>query len=123
MFFRSLFYERTVLSILERVERLPLHIQVEVATRVGNFINHAKSVGDAVPLGRLLEVARNEREKIVTQSEDPVLARWAGPALAEGWCVAMLGVSEESMEKNSAIAIIVAIEDFVTKCAEIRRNG
>ncbi len=77
-------------------------------------------------------VSRNPEDlasKLVTSllsrygSKDPVLAQWAGPALAEGWCAAMLGFSEEGIEKNCAIVIIVAIENFVTKCAEIRRNG
>ena len=39
---RSLFWERTVLSVLERVERLPTNVQGEIATRVGKYINLAQ---------------------------------------------------------------------------------
>jgi hypothetical protein len=37
MFFRSLFYERTILKHLERVEQLPAEVQTEIAMRVGNL--------------------------------------------------------------------------------------
>ena len=115
MFFRSLFYERTIFSILEKVERLPRPVQAEIATRVNNFIDHAKRTGEKAPMGRLLEAARREREKSVSNETHPTLEQWAGPALAEGWCTAMLGLSEGSMDRHCAIAIIVAIQTFATK--------
>ena len=77
-------------------------------------------------------VSRNPEDlvsKLVTSllsrygSEDPVLARWAGPALAEGWCAAMLGFSEEGMKRTAPQSSSWPSETFVTKCAEIRRNG
>jgi hypothetical protein len=43
MFFRSLFYERTILQHLERVEQLPPEVQAEIAMRVGNLIELAKA--------------------------------------------------------------------------------
>ena len=33
MFLRSLFYERTVLMHLERVRKLPVEVQIEIAMR------------------------------------------------------------------------------------------
>jgi hypothetical protein len=48
MFFRSLFYERTILAHLERVEQLPAQVQAEIAMRVGNLIELARPVNDAL---------------------------------------------------------------------------
>lgn len=111
MFFRSLFYERTVLSVLEEVKRLPDHAQAEIATRVGNYIAEAKKA-DAATLKWFVGAARKEREAITAATDKPTLAQIAGPALAEAWCVAKLGLSEASMDKHCAITIIVAIETF-----------
>ena len=55
MFFRSLFYERTVLSHLERVEQLPAEVCTEIAMRVGNLIELARPVSDAL-LERFAEI-------------------------------------------------------------------
>jgi len=48
MFFRSLFYERTILLHLEKVEQLPSEVQAEIAMRVGNLIELARPVNDAL---------------------------------------------------------------------------
>jgi len=111
MFFRSLFYERTVLSLLEEVKQLPDHIQAEIGVRVGNYIIEAKNADDTA-LSRFVGAARTERETIAAAADKPTLAQIAGPALAEAWCVAKLGLSESSMDKHCAITIIVAIEAF-----------
>jgi hypothetical protein len=58
MFFRSLFYERTILEHLERVEQLPAEVQAEIAMRVGNLIELAKPVSAAL-LQRFAEIARH----------------------------------------------------------------
>jgi len=60
MFFRSLFYERTILSHLERVEQLPADVQTEIAMRVGNLIELARPVGNAL-LERFADIARQEQ--------------------------------------------------------------
>ena len=61
---RSLFWERTVLSVLERVERLPTNVQGEIATRVGKYINLAQTArGDAATMRRFIEAAAGERRK------------------------------------------------------------
>jgi len=111
MFFRSLFYERTVLSLLEEVKQLPDHVQAEIGARVGNYIIEAKKADDAA-LNRFVGAARTECDAITAADEKPTLAQIAGPALAEAWCVAKLGLSEASMDKHCAITIIVAIEAF-----------
>jgi hypothetical protein len=55
MFFRSLFYDRTILGHLERVEQLSPEVQAEIAMRVGNLIEPARPVSD----GLLERFARN----------------------------------------------------------------
>jgi hypothetical protein len=115
MFFRSLFYERTVLSLLEKVEQLPLHLQAEIATRVGNYINQAKTAGDETPLDRFAAAAKRQREKLASAADNPTLEQWAGPALAEAWCTAELGLEDGSLDRHSAVTIIVAIEAFALK--------
>jgi hypothetical protein len=116
MFFRSLFYERTVLSLLDEVKRLPPHVQAEIAARVNNYINQAKDADD-IPLDRFVETARKEREKISTQADKPAIDLWAAPALAEAWCTARLGLSNASLDQHSAPAILVAIETFASERA------
>jgi hypothetical protein len=112
MFFRSLLYERTVLSLLEKVEELPLHVEAEIATRVGNYINQAKNAGDETPLSRFAAAAKRERENMISATDNPALEQWAGPALAEAWCTAALGLADGTLDKHSAVTIIVAIEAF-----------
>jgi hypothetical protein len=60
MFFRSLFYERTILRHLERVEQLPADVQTEIAMRVGSLVELARPVGDAL-LEWFAEIARQEQ--------------------------------------------------------------
>ena len=43
MFFRSLFWERTVLSLLEKVRKLPPSVQADIAKRVGDCIQIASA--------------------------------------------------------------------------------
>ena len=100
-----------MLSLLEEVKQLPDHIQAEIGTRVGNYIIEAKNADDGA-LNRFVGAARAERETITAAADKPTLAQIAGPALAEAWCGAKLGLSEASMDKHCAITIIVAIETF-----------
>ena len=82
MFFRSLFYERTILRHLEKVEQLPFEVQAEIAVRVGNLIEMARPVSDAL-LERFAEVVRQEQQLAVEQGAksemDPL---WAAPAIS-----------------------------------------
>jgi hypothetical protein len=115
MFFRSLFYERTILRHLERVERLPPEVQAEIAMRVGNLIELARPVSDAL-LERFAEIARQEQLLAVKEGaksdNDPL---WAAPAISEAWCNARLGLTNGNLNRHSAAAIIAAVESFTSK--------
>src|SRR6188508_2858403 len=115
MFFRSLFYERTILRHLEKVEQLPFEVQAEIAVRVGNLIEMARPVSDAL-LERFAEVVRQEQQLAVEQGAksemDPL---WAAPAISEAWCNARLGLTNGNLNRHSAAAIIAAVESFTSK--------
>jgi hypothetical protein len=115
MFFRSFFYERDVLMYLERVRNLPADIQAEIATRVGKFVELARTADNEL-LGRFIQVARDEQRRAIeagAKSEiDPLMA---APALSEAWCNATLGFATGKLDPHSAVEIIVAIEKFTAK--------
>ena len=116
MFFRSLFWERTVLSLLERVQRLPANVQSEIASRVGGYIDIADATGDEGSLEQFAAAAVKEREQVIAQGVKSTLdQRWAAPALAEAWCVARLGLYNGSLSRHSAMAVLVAIEAFAPR--------
>lgn len=116
MFFRSLFWERTVLSLLEKVQKLPSNVQAEIASRVGGYIDVADATKDECSLEQFAAAAVSEREKVIAQGVKSTLdQRWAAPALAEAWCVARLGLYNGSLSRHSAMAVIVAIEGFTPK--------
>jgi hypothetical protein len=123
MFFRSLFYERTILRHLERVEQLPAEVQAEIAMRVGNLIELARPVSDAL-LKRFAEVVRQEQRLAVEQGAksdtDPL---WAAPAISEAWCNARLGLANGNLNRQSAVAIIAAVETFAKKKASNRERA
>jgi len=122
MFFRSLFYERTILGHLERVEQLPAEVQTEIAMRVRNLIELARPVGDAL-LERFAEIARQEQLLAVKagakSDTDP---QWAAPAISEAWCNTRLGLAKGSLNRHSAVAIIAAVETFTKKKALDRQR-
>jgi hypothetical protein len=110
MFLRSLFYERTVLSHLERVQQLAPEAQAEIAMRVRNLIELARPVSDDL-LSRFAQVARDEQQRALKQGAksdtDPL---WAAPSISEAWCNARLGLATGKLTRHSAIQIITAIE-------------
>ena len=122
MFFRSLFYERTILRHLEKVEQLPFEVQAEIAVRVGNLIEMARPVSDAL-LERFAEVVRQEQQLAVEQGAksemDPL---WAAPAISEAWCNARLGLANGNLNRHSAVAIIAAVETFAKKKVSARER-
>ena len=67
MFLRSLFWERTVLSLLEKIGQLPPNVQAEIATSVENYISLARSAKDEALLARFAKAAVEEREKIIAE--------------------------------------------------------
>jgi hypothetical protein len=118
LFFRSLFWERTVLSVLERVKRLSPNVQREVAGRVGKYIDLAGSTSDDAAPARFIEAAAGERAKIIEQRAKPTVDRpWATAALAEAWCIARLGLLNGSLNRDSATSVIAAIEAFALEAA------
>jgi hypothetical protein len=122
MFFRSLFYERTILRHLDRVEQLPAEVQAEIAMRVGNLIDLARPVSDAL-LERFVQVVRQEQllavQEGATSDTDP---QWAAPAISEAWCNARLGLAKGNLNRHSAVAIIAAVESFTMKKAVNRQH-
>jgi hypothetical protein len=120
MFFRSLFYESTILRYLERVEQLPAEVQTEIAMRVGNLIGLARPASDAL-LERFAEIARQAQLLAVQEGAkldtDPL---WAAPAISEAWCNARLGLTKGNLNRHSAVAIIAAVEAFAKKNASDR---
>jgi len=116
MFFRSLFWERTVLSLLEKVQDLPPNVQAEIATRAGDFIKLASAASDEASLAKFAKAAVEERKQVVAQgATSKVDQRWAAPALAEAWCVARIGLSNRSLDRHSAMGVITAIAAFTAK--------
>jgi len=117
MFLRSLFYERTVLTHLERVRQLPVQVQTDIAVRVSNFIEQARTVSDEL-LERFAHAAREEQQRAVQQGgKSDMDPAWAAPAISEAWCKAKLGLATGSLNQHSAIEITVAIEAFTSKRA------
>jgi hypothetical protein len=123
MFFRSLLYERTVLSHLERVRKLSPEAQAEISMRVSNFIKLARPVSDAL-LSRFVQVAREEQQRAVEQgAKSDMDALWAAPAISEAWCNARLGLATGKINRHSAIQIITAVEAFTRKGASERQRS
>ena len=122
MFFRSL-YEKTVLRHLERVEQLPAEVQAQIAMRVGNLIELARPVSDAL-LERFARMVRQEQvlaaEQGVRSDTDPL---WAAPAISEAWCNARLGLANGNLNWHSAASIIAAVETFTKKKALDRHRA
>ncbi len=114
---RSLFWERTVFSLLEMVERLPPNVQGEIAARVGNYIHFARTAPDDALMTRFIEAAAGERAKVAQGEKSTINPQWTAPALAEAWCVSWLGLSNGTLDRSSAISITTAIEDFASERA------
>jgi hypothetical protein len=112
--FRSLFWERTVFSLLAKVEGLPLDLQGEIATRVGKYINLARTAQDDAALTRFIEAAAEERAKLAQGAKSTANPLWTAAALAEAWCVSRLGLSNGTLNRLSAMSVSTAIEAFVS---------
>jgi hypothetical protein len=113
--FRSLFWERTVFSLLANVEALPPNLQGEIATRVAEYINFARTAQDDATLTRFIEAATAERTRIVEGARSTTNPLWAAAALAEAWCVTRLGLSNGSLNRLSAMSVSTAIETFASE--------
>jgi hypothetical protein len=119
--FRSLFWERTVSSLLAKVQGLPPNLQGEIATRVGNYIDLARTAQDDAALMRFIEAAAGERAKVAQAAKSMTNPLWTAAALAEAWCVSRLGLSNGTLNRLSAMSVSTAIDAFVsgqtTQCA------
>ena len=83
MFFRSLFWERTVLSLLEKVQELPLNVRADIVKRVGGYIAIASTTHEAGSLERFAAAAVEEQGKVIAQGIKSTLdQRWAASAFA-----------------------------------------
>src|SRR5262245_11651758 len=112
---RSQFWERTVLSLLAKADRLPPLLQNEIATRVGAYIHLAQTAQDDGTLIRFMEAAAEERTKVVQRAKSPANPLWTAASLAEAWCLSRLGLSNGNLNRYSAMSLITAIEDFASK--------
>ena len=115
--FRSMFWERTVLSILAKVERLPPNLQGEIAIRVDKYINLARTAQDDATLTRFIDAAAGERARVVEGARSTINPLWTAAALAEAWCVSRLGLSKGNLNRLSALSVSIAIEDFTSRSA------
>ena len=116
-FFRSLLYERAVLSHLDKVHGLPPNVQADIATRVANYITIARKSGDD-DLERFAAAAVQERNRAIAEgAKSETDLRRVPPELAVAWCNAMLGLGNGNLDRHSAIGIITAIEAFASKRA------
>jgi hypothetical protein len=112
--FRSLFWERAVSALLAKVERLPAGLQGEVAARVGNYIDLARTAQDDAALMRFIEAAAGERAKVAQAAKSTTNPLWTAAALAEAWCVSRLGLSNGTLNRLSAMSVSTAIEAFAS---------
>jgi hypothetical protein len=112
--FRSLFWEKAVFSLLAKVERLPPNLQNEIATRVGEYINLARTAKDDATLTRFIEAAAGERAKVAQEAKSTANPLWTASALAEAWCVSRLGVSNGTLNRYAAMSVSTAIEAFAS---------
>jgi hypothetical protein len=101
---------------------LPAEVQAEIAMRVGNLIELARPVSDAL-LERFAQVVRQEQllavERGANSDMDPL---WAAPVISEAWCNARLGLANGNLNRHSAVAIIAAVETFAKKKASDRER-
>lgn len=111
----SFSYGESVLSHLEKVQRLPVEVQADIARRVDSYIKLAKAAKDEALLVRLASSAMEEQAKAIGQGLNTMDPRWAAPAIAEAWCYATISLSKGYLDRLHAEAIIGAIEAFASR--------
>jgi len=108
----SVSYTESVLSHLEKVQQLPVEVQVDIAKRVETYIEIATAAKSEAVLETLVTTATQEQAKAIGKGMmDP---RWAGPAIAEAWCYAMVSLTKGHLDRLHAEAIIGSIEAFTS---------
>ena len=116
----SVSYAESVLSHLEKVQQLPVEIQVGIARRVESCIKIARAAKNEAVVANIASSAMEEQAKAIGHGTmDP---QWAAPAISEAWCNARLGLAKGSLNRHSAVAIIAAVESFTKKKALDRQR-
>ena len=110
----SISYAESVLSHLEKVQKLPVDVQTNIARRVDSYIMIARAAKNETILATLASTAREDQAKAIGQGGDTMDPRWAAPAIAEAWCYATISLSKGYLVRLHAEAIIGAIESFTT---------
>ena len=96
------------------MEKLPANLQGEIATRVGNYIDLARTAQDDDTLTRFVEAAAGEREKVAQAAKSTTNPLWTAAALSEAWCVSRLGLFNGTLNRLSAMSVSTAIEAFAS---------
>jgi hypothetical protein len=113
MFSPSVSYAESVLSHLEKVQQLPVEIQVGIARRVESCIKIARAAKNEAVVANIASSAMEEQAKAIGHGTmDP---QWAAPAIAEAWCYATMSLSKGYLDRSHAEAIIGAIEAFISR--------
>ena len=110
----SFSYGESVLSHLEKVQKLPAEVQADIARRVNTYFMLGRAVKDGALLEQLASSAMEEQAKAIGQGVDTMDPRWAAPAIAEAWCYATISLSKGYLVRLHAEAIVGAIESFTT---------
>ena len=107
-------YAESVLSHLEKVQRLPIEVREDIARRVDAYLKLAKAAKGEDLLARIRSSAREEQAKAIGQGANMLDPRWAAPSIAEAWCYATMSLSSGYLDRLHAEAIIGAIEAFAS---------
>ena len=108
----SVSYSELVLSHLEKVQQLPVEVQVGIARRVESCIKIARAAKNEAVVASIASSAMEEQAKAIGRGMmDP---QWAAPAIAEAWCYAKMSLSNGYLDRPHAEAIIGAIEAFTS---------
>ena len=103
-------YAESVLSHLEKVQKLPLEVQTDIAKRVDTYLSVARAANNEAIVATVASSAMQEQAKAIGHGTmDP---QWAAPAIAEAWCYATMSLSKGYLDQLHAQPIIGAIEAF-----------
>ena len=108
----SVSYAESVLSHLEKVQQLPVEVQIGIARRVESCIKIARAAKNMKLSWQTSLPAMEEQAKAIGHGTmDP---QWAAPAIAEAWCYATMSLTKGYLDRLHAQAIIGAIEAFTS---------
>jgi len=96
---------------LEKVQQLPVEIQVGIARRVESCIKITGPRRMKLSWQTSLPARWKSRPRPSGGTMDP---QWAAPAIAEAWCYATMSLSKGYLDRLHAQAIIGAIEAFTS---------